>query len=143
MLRAVFPHVRAVGESTRVLACTHGLDEKGPGIAVVRPANQHSPAGDRIGRVGAQRPPELGQPEPLAWLLVENAERGNSAQETVKRARVGLSRRSELIARARLVAHQIRKAERRRGVDHLRSSEAIKEAPELGSSRTRRLLSKL
>src|SRR5712691_6395784 len=123
MLRAVLPHAHAVSEPERVLARTHALDEMAPGVAVVRPPDQHRPAGDRVGRVRAQRPSQLGQREAPPWLLSENPERSEGAQQTVERARVGRGRRSELITRPRLVADQIRETERRRSVYHLRGAE--------------------
>src|SRR3989442_3474199 len=102
MLRAVLPHAHVVCEPERVLARAHALDEMAPGVAVVRPPDQHGPAGDRVRRVRAQWPSELRQREALPCLLAEDAERGEGTQQSVQRARIGLGRRGELITGARL-----------------------------------------
>ena len=51
-----------------------------PGVAVVRPPDQHRPAGDRVRRVRTQRPSELGQ---RTGLRLEESQDGRLCREVI------------------------------------------------------------
>src|SRR5262249_40594338 len=120
VLCAVLPDADTVCEPERVLAGADALLERAPGVADVAAPDERGPARDRLGCVASERVAELREGEPSVLVLVEEAERGEGAEEAVERARIGLGRLCELVARSRAAREQVRDPQNGHDMDRLR-----------------------
>jgi hypothetical protein len=136
---AVLPDVDAELVPGRVLPGPDAVAQRAPGPPLV-PGAEHADGG--IGRqrvVAAQVLAHPGQREAAGVVLVQDADRGDGAQQPVERVGVGVRRGGQVVDGERAVAEEVRDAQLGGHRDRLRplvAAHDLEEGGELGGRHT-------